>query len=476
MNINAQDIWGQVLAILQQRIDQQSYKTWFVPIRPLKIEGVALTIQIPNKFFYEWLEEHYVDTLRQILHNLLGAGAKLEYWIPKDMPKPQPVVGGSKYKNYGVSRDLEKHYGQNPVREMKNPFAIPGIQKIKVDTRLNSDYTFDTFIEGDCNRLARSAGLAIGQRPGSSAFNPLLLQSETGMGKTHLAHAIGNQIKANFPAKNVLFISAESFANQFVEAIKNNSVNEFVGFFAHLDALIVDDIQFLAGKTKTQDTFFGIFNALHQNGRQLIFTCDRPLRELQNIDERLMSRFKWGLAADLQMPTAETRLAIVQQKMERDGIEIPFEVAEYISLSVNSNVRELEGVLISLVAESALNQRVIDIHLAHELINKCVETISNNINVDFVQRLVADFYKLKPNDLVEKGRSKSVVIARHIAMYLSKTVCEMSFSEIGRSFGGRDHSTVMHACQSVKDSLEKDMIFKHSFEQIYSKIRNLMGK
>jgi len=475
MNINAQDIWAKVLAIVQQRIDPQSFKTWFIPIKPLKIEGLALTIQIPNKFFYEWIEEHYVDVLRQILHTLLGAGAKLEYWIPREMPNPQPVVGGSKYKNYGVSKELEKHYGQTPAREIKNPFAIPGIQKLKIDTRLSSDYTFDTFIEGDCNRLARSAGLAVSRRPGSSAFNPLMIQSDTGMGKTHLAQAIGNAIKANFPNKNVLFISAEYFATQFVEAIKSNTVNEFVGFFAHLDTLIVDDIQFLAGKSKTQDTFFGIFNALHQNGKQLVFTCDKPIRELQNIEERLMSRFKWGLSADLQLPSAETRLAIVQQKMERDGMDIPHEVAEYISLAVHSNVRELEGVLISLVAESALNQRNIDVELAHELVGRCVETVSTHINVDFVQRFVADYYKLKSTDLIEKGRSKLLVTARHIAMYLSKTLCEMSFSEIGRSFGGRDHSTVMHACQSVKDSIEKDMVFKHSFDHLYARLSQLLA-
>jgi chromosomal replication initiator protein len=476
-------VWQRCLQIVQEEIDPQSFRTWFVPIKPLKLDGRVLTIQVPNKFFYEWLEEHYVQILRKIVSMALGSDGRLEYWIPKGQP-------ANIYKTYTplpnsnvpitVSKDLEKHYGQIPVRaertegQIRNPFVIPGIQKVRIDSQLNADYTFKNYIEGDCNRLARSAGVAIARKPGSSAFNPLTIYSDVGLGKTHLAHAIGNEVKQLFPNKQVLYVPAEQFTNQFIDAMKSNTSNDFVNFYTQIDVLIVDDIQFLANKIKTQDIFFFIFNTLHQSGRQLILTCDRPPKDLVGIEDRLLSRFKWGLSADLQVPSLETRLAIIQLKMEQDGIDMPHQVAEYISYNVRSNIRELEGILIAMIAQAALNQRDIDIALASEVMSKFVEDVAQEINVEFIQRVVADYYKIPIEQLKEKTRTKLIVIARQLSMYLSKNICGKSLAEIGRAFGGRDHTTVLHACRSVEEMLQTDPIFRTAAEGIKEKINSML--
>lgn len=477
-------VWQHCLQIVQEEIDPQSFRTWFVPIKPLKLDGRVLTIQVPNKFFYEWLEEHYVQILRKVMQLVLGEDGRLEYWIPKNQPQVNiyktQAAAPNNIGQITVSKDLEKHYGQIPVRaertdgQIKNPFVIPGIQKVKVESQLNSDYTFQNYIEGDCNRLARSAGLAIARKPGSSAFNPLTIYSDVGLGKTHLAHAIGNEVKQLYPNKQVLYVPAEQFTNQFIDAMKTNTSNDFVNFYTQIDVLIVDDIQFLANKMKTQDIFFFVFNQLHQSGRQLILTSDRPPKDLVGIEDRLLSRFKWGLAADLQVPSLETRLAITQLKMEQDGIDMPHQVAEYISYNVRSNIRELEGVLIAMIAQAALNQREIDIALASEVMSKFIENVAEEINVEFIQRVVADYYKIPIEQLKEKTRTRLIVVARQLSMYLSKTICGKSLSEIGRAFGGRDHTTVLHACRTVEEMLQKDPVFRIAAEGIQQKINTML--
>lgn len=492
--------------MVQSEVDPQSFRTWFVPIKPLKLEERVLTIQVPNKFFYEWLEEHYIQVLRKVLTTMLGAEARLAYWIPKPNQTPihkTPILPAGNAQQVTVSKDLEKHYGQLPVRaerpniqqgqngygnynnnynkqggqphEIRNPFVVPGIQKLKFDSQLNADYTFDTYVEGDCNRLARSAGYAIGKKPGSSAFNPLTIFSNVGLGKTHLAHAIGNEVKRNFPDLRVLYVPAEQFTNQFIDSMKSGSSNDFVQFYAQMDVLIIDDIQFLANKIKTQDIFYFIFNTLHQAGKQLIFTSDRAPKDLEGIEDRLLSRFKWGLSADLQVPSVETRLAIILQKMEQDGIDMPQSVAEYLSYNVRSNIRELEGILISLIAQAALNQRDIDLTLAAEVIGKFVEDVSTKtIDVDFVQRVVADYYKIPLDKLKDKDRTRIIATARQLSMYFARTLCGKSLVEIGKAFGGRDHTTVMHACQTVEEMLRKDQAFRIATEDIQSKIKAML--
>jgi chromosomal replication initiator protein len=311
----------------------------------------VLTIQVPSQFFYEWLEEHYLDLLKSSIKRELGEEGKLEYSIvmdnyynnnQKSYAIKIPTTEKKFTKNRSVSMPV--NINENPIR---NPFIIPGLKKVTVDSQLNHNYSFDNFVEGDCNRLARSAGYAVANKPGGTAFNPLLIYGGVGLGKTHLANSIGIEIKKNHANKTVLYVSSEKFTHQFIDSVRNNTQNDFIHFYQMIDVLIIDDVQFFAGKEKTQDIFFHIFNHLHQNGSQLVLTSDKPPVELQGMEQRLLSRFKWGLSADLQSPDLETRIAILNKKMHQDGIELPKEVVEYLAYSITSNVRELEGALIS---------------------------------------------------------------------------------------------------------------------------------
>ncbi len=460
-------IWENCLGTIKHEINPQSYKTWFEPIRPVKLDEFVLTIQVPNKFFYEWLEEHYVNILKQTIRKELGAEGKLEYQIMPAL-KEQP----RKPKNNLIDKDAD---GVQPGKAMKdqikNPFVIPGIQKLKIESQLNETYTFDSYIEGDCNRLARAAGSAVAKKPGGTAFNPLFIFGSVGLGKTHLAHAIGNHVLEHKKDKTVLYVSAEKFTNQFIESLKNNAVNDFVNFYQLIDVLIVDDIQFLANKIKTQEIFFHIFNQLHQGGKQLILTSDRPPKDLDGMEERLISRFKWGLSADLQAPDFETRMAIIQNKIQQTGTKLPPDVIEFISFNIKNNIRELEGALISLIAQSSLNRRQIDVDLAKEVIKNFVSEISKEITIEYIIKLVADHYAVDVGKIQGKTRKQSVVIARQLSMYLAKNLTNKSLKAIGENFGGRDHSTVIYSCQAVKNMLDTDTMFKSTVRELEKKIR-----
>lgn len=466
MSVDHVQIWQQCLARIKEQVNPQSFTTWFEPIRPLRLEGSVLTIQVPNKFFYEWLEEHYVVILKDAIQVEIGTDAQLEYLIPKKTVLSKAPSFTKDSNHSGTSKNGLKG------GKIKNPFVIPGIQKLKIDSQLNPNYTFEHFIEGDCNRLARSAGLAIAKRPGKTAFNPLMIFGDVGLGKTHLAQAIGNEVLDTFPEKVVLYVSSERFTNQFIDALRNNAISDFVKFYQMIDLLIVDDIQFLENKQKTQDIFFSIFNHLHQGGKQLILTSDRPPKEMAGIEERLISRFKWGLSADLQIPSLETRMAIIQMKMDNDGVDLPPNVLEFISYNVRTNVREMEGVLISIIAQAALNQRDIDLDLAKEVISKFVDNISSEITVELIQKIVAQHYDLPVEKLKEKTRKRFVVRARQLSMYLAKQLSNKSLKHIGNAFGGRDHSTVIHACRSIENLLENDTRFKTEVSDIAKRLKS----
>ena len=352
-----------------------------------------------------------------------------------------------------------------------NLFAEKVQQKLKIEPQLNENYTFDSYIEGDCNRLARSAGFAVAKKPGGTAFNPLFIFGSVGLGKTHLAHAIGNSVLESGRNKTVLYVSSEKFTNQFIESLKSNAVNDFVNFYQLIDVLIVDDIQFLANKIKTQEIFFHIFNQLHQSGKQLILTSDRPPKDLDGMEERLISRFKWGLSADLQAPDFETRMAIIQTKMQQSGLQLPADVIEFISFNIKNNIRELEGALISLIAQSSLNRRQIDVDLAKEVIKNFVSEISKEITIEYITKLVADHYDVEMNKIQGKTRKRSVVIARQLSMYLAKNLTNKSLKAIGQNFGGRDHSTVIYSCQAVKNMLDTDTMFKSTVKELEKKIK-----
>jgi chromosomal replication initiator protein len=353
---------------------------------------------------------------------------------------------------------------------IKNPFIIPGLRKMNVDSQLNINYTFDNYIEGECNRLARSAGFAVSNKPGGTSFNPLLIYGSVGLGKTHLAHAIGIQIKNNFPEKTVLYVSSEKFTQQFIDSIKNNSQNDFVHFYQMMDVLIIDDVQYFAGKEKTQDVFFHIFNHLHQTGKQLILTSDKAPVEMQGMEQRLLSRFKWGLSADLQVPELETRIGILQKKLYADGIELPKDVIEYLAYSITSNVRELEGALISLLAQSSLNKKAITIDLAKLMIDKFVKNTAREVSIDYIQKVVCDYFELPIELLKSKTRKREVVQARQIAMYFAKTMTKSSLANIGAHCGGKDHATVLHACRTVNNLMDTDKRFKAYITELDKKI------
>jgi chromosomal replication initiator protein len=356
-------------------------------------------------------------------------------------------------------------------RDIPNPFIIPGLKKLKIESQLNDIYSFDNFVEGDCNRLARSAGWAIAENPGKTAFNPLFLYSKVGLGKTHLAHAIGLRVKENYPDKTVLYVQTDQFIQQYTDSVRNNNQNDFVHFYQMIDVLILDDIQFLAGKEKTQNTFFHIFNHLHQNGKQLIITSDKPPVELKGMEPRLLSRFKWGLAADLQVPDLETRMAILKKKMYIDGIEMPDDVIEYLAYSITTNIREMEGALISIMAQSSLNKKAITIELAKQMIDKFVKSTSKEMSIDYIQKVVCDYFELPVDIINSKTRKREIVQARQLAMYFSKKYTKSSLATIGLHCGNKDHATVLHAVRTVNNLMETDKQFRVYVDELDKKLK-----
>jgi chromosomal replication initiator protein len=377
-----------------------------------------------------------------------------------------PAVN-AKTKNPPVSMPIDLNNNS-----IKNPFILPGLKKLNVESQLNPNYSFDNLVEGDCNRLARSAGFAVANKPGGTAFNPLLIYGGVGLGKTHLANAIGLEIKRNFPNKTVLYVQSEKFCHQFVDAVKNNSHNDFIHFYQMIDVLIIDDVQFFAGKEKTQDIFFQIFNHLHQTGKQLVLTSDKSPIELIGLEQRLLSRFKWGLSADMQVPNLETRIAILEKKIYADGIDMPKEVIEYLAYNITTNVRELEGALISLVAQSTLNRKAITLELARQMIDKFVKNTTREISIDFIQKIVSDYFNLPLELLKSKTRKREVVQARQIAMFFAKNMTKSSLASIGLQCGGKDHATVLHACRTVNNLMETDKKFRVYIDEIEKKIGN----
>lgn len=469
-------IWENCLKVIKDNVHAQSFKTWFEPINPVKLENNVLTIQVPSQFFYEWLEEHYIILLKKTIKKELGPDGRLEYSIIMDnnyspagpFAVNYPTSNHKATRNPYVSMPLDLNRGNS--KDIPNPFIIPGLKKIKIESQLVESYSFDSFIEGECNRLARSAGYAVAENPGKTAFNPLLVYSPTGLGKTHLAHAIGLQVKTNYPDKTVLYVQTEQFVNQFIESVRNNNQNDFVHFYQMIDVLIIDDIQFLTGKDKTQDAFFHIFNHLHQSSKQIIITSDKPPVELKGMEPRLLSRFKWGLTADLQAPDFETRVAILQRKLYNDGISIPAEVIDYLASTITTNIREMEGALISLIAQSSLNKKAITLDLARQMIDKFVKHTTKDVSIDYIQKVVCDHFGLPVDQINTKTRKREIVQARQVAMYFSKKHTKSSLATIGLHCGNKDHATVLHACRTITNLIETDKKFRSSVQEIDKKI------
>ena len=473
MNNTAQSVWINCLNFIKDNIQPQAYKTWFEPIVAVKLDDNALSIQVPSKFFYEWLEEHYVKILKVALTKELGANAKLVYIIKMEntygnnQPFTEKIPSSNRSAVYSQRVDIPL---KNISPELKNPFVIPGIRNVKIESQLNPTYTFDNFLEGDSNRLARNASIAVANKPGGTSFNPLLIFGGVGLGKTHLAHAIGVDIKDKYPEKTVLYISAEKFTQQYIESVKKNNRNDFIHFYQIIDVLIIDDVQFLSGKSGTQDVFFHIFNHLHQNGKQVILTSDKAPVDMQDIEQRLLSRFKWGLSAELQNPDFETRVSIVKNKLYRDGVEMSEDIIEYLAKHITSNVRELEGAIISLIAQSSFNKKEITLSLAKEIVEKFVKNTKREVSIDYIQKVVSDYFQMDVDTLQSKTRKRHIVQARQLAMFFAKKFTKASLASIGSQIGKRDHATVLHACKTVNNLSTTDKQFRKYVEDLTKKL------
>lgn len=475
---SAEAIWQQCLEIIKDNVNYQKFRTWFSPIKPLAFDDLVLTIQVPSQFFYEWLEEHYYEVLHKTIHKVLGPEGKLEYSILVEKAENEFENRSVRLPQHPVPpqrNEVQNGYGdsyQVPSGEIHNPFVIPGVKKVRVDSNLNPNYVFERFIEGDCNQLARSAALAIADKPGNNSFNPLFVYGGVGLGKTHLIQSIGNRVKQIFKdEKTVLYISSESFTNEFVHAIRNNRVREFSMFYRNIDVLIVDDIQFFSGKEKTQEEFFHIFNTLHQEGKQIILSSDRAPKDIPDIEERLLSRFSWGLSADLQVPEFETRYAILERKAADNGIEFDSKILEFIAQNFKSSIRDLEGAIIKLLAISSLQSMDnIDLTMAKQILKDMIKESKVHISIESIQNHVCEYFGIDTNKLREKTRKQEIVEARQIAMYLAKILTKSSLKTIGLHFGGRDHSTVIHAINSVQERLKLTPKFQRMVTEIQNRI------
>ncbi|MEN6618907.1 MAG: chromosomal replication initiator protein DnaA [Rikenellaceae bacterium] len=462
-------VWNNCLQIVRDNIHPQSFRTWFEPIKAVKLLGNVLTIAVPSHFFREFLEEHYIDLISKALKRELGKDAKLEYnvkVVSNEAAVPIPQQSSAEIKNKSVPFP-------NQAGLIANPFIIPGLQQLHIDPQLNPNYSFDNYIEGECNRLARSAGLTISANPGKSAFNPLFLYGGSGLGKTHLAQAIGISIKEQFPDKIVLYVSANRFQTQFMDAVNvKNKLTDFLHFYQMIDVLIIDDVHEFAGKSGTQNAFFHIFSHLHNLSKQLILTSDKAPVDLQDLEPRMLSRFKWGLSAELAPPDYQTRVAILKAKSYNDGITLPDDVISFIASRVNTNIREIEGTLISLLAQATLNNKKITLELAENLTEKLVSKNRNEISVGKIQNTVCEYFKISPDLFLSSSRKRELVQARQIAMFLSRNLTNSSLASIGSQTGGRDHATVLHAYNTVCDLIDTDRSFRKYVVDIEKQLKS----
>jgi len=454
----ANQTWERCLAIIKDHVSSLSYKTWFQPIIPIRLKDKGLTVQVPSQFFYDWLEEHYSTLIRNTIISVIGESGKLYYFVVSEEPALTPPA-------------QTEHETLSPTTDSTHtpfaphvPFRTENLQSIR--NNLNPRYLFDNFIKGDCNQLARAAAMAVANNPGGTSFNPLVFYGGTGLGKTHLMHALGNHAAVNGKAKRIAYISSEKFTVDFIESVQGDKVTEFSSFYRSMDLLIVDDIQFFAGKEKTQDNFFHTFNTLYQLGKQIVLSSDVPPKELHGLDERLISRFQCGLTADLQPPDLETRIAILQKKSEENSLELPPNVIDFIAANVTKNIRELEGCLISILARASLENREIGLDLAKDVLRVVVNDIRTPLTIEQIQKIVCEYFDIPVDLLRAKTRRQEVVVARQIAMYIAKDMTNSSLKTIGMHFGGRDHSTVIHACQAVEDFLKTDNKQKTHIDQI----------
>lgn len=451
------DIWNSCLNVIGQIVEPQKFESWFKPIKPVAFANDTITIEVPSDFYREYLEGAYLDVLKKTLKRVIGPDARLVYKVQPVRVQPPitfPAAATTTPENRVVSINTYPSEG-NP-----GPFVFPGLRKIKVNPRLNPVYCFENLVVGECNKMGITAGESISIAPGNTPFNPLFLFGRPGLGKTHLAQAIGIAIKEKYPDLVVLYVTGNEFKNQYVDAsMVRNKVTDFLAFYMKIDVLIVDDIQDLIGPA-SQNAFFNVFNHLHENGKQLIFTSDRAPVELQNFEERLLSRMKWGLSVELQKPNYKTRLEMLKSRSFREGVRISDDVLEYLAKRIKSNFRELEGALISLIAQATLIHKEITLDLAEDITDKIIGSDNEEITIEQVQKKVCEYFNISQDTLLSKSRKRQIVQARQIAMYMCRNLISCSLSKIGSELGGKDHATVLHACTTVSDLMSTDKIFK----------------
>jgi chromosomal replication initiator protein len=457
-------VWQECLARIRQHTSEDEFARWFKPIVLLDFDGVTLRLRVPNESYVSHIEKNYIPLLGPLIQKCFGEGARLRYAVPKADQPGVPVAADADITA------ITKFTEQSNTANIKNPFVIPGIKRIVIDSQLNPAYTIESFIEGDCNRLVRSTGISVALSPGTTPFNPLYIFGGSGLGKTHVAQAIGLEVKRRFPALQVLYVSMHKFQAQYTTAILNKEVNDFIHFYQMVDVLIIDDIQELSGKPSTQNAFFNIFNHLQLAGKQLILTSDKPPVELKDIEARLLTRFKWGLSAELSVPDYETKVKIIRSKVSRMNVDIPDEVVLFLAENIRANVREIEGALASLVANAQFLGRKVTVSLAREILKVYVQVHQKEVSIDNIKDVVCEMMGVKREDFASPRRTREIAQARQIAMYLSKKHTKAPLTAIGAAIGGKNHATVLHSCKQVANLAETDRGFRSQIEEIERRV------
>lgn len=454
--------WHNCLISMREKVSQEDYNRWLKPVVPLEFDGEVLRLRVPNKEFVMYIEQNFMTLLQPIICNNFGNKIRLKYAIPQQANTFQGKDGGM--------NSIKDFSSQNNPKFIKNPQAIPGLRKVVVDPQLCFDYTFENFVEGECNRLAKAASWSVALNPGKTTFNPLFIYGDSGLGKTHIAQAIGIEVKKRFPDKNVLYVNAHKFQTQYQNATLKGEVNDFVLFYQMIDVLIIDDIQELASKPGTQNVFFNIFNHLHLSKKQIILTADRPPVELKDIMERLITRFKWGLSVKMEAPDYDTKYKIIKTKFEQSGINVSEDIIDFLARSITANVREIEGAVNLFVANARFLNTPATIELAMQILKPYVKVEKKVVTIDFIIDITCDRFGISREQFFSNKRTSDIALSRQIAMYLCKEYTTLSLKAIGSAIGGKNHATVVYSCNRIKDLYNTDKNLKTAIDEIKSKL------